>query len=266
MKEEHANKFASKNANSVLNNEASLIDKNSAKKLFPILSEYSFFDLCRAVFCINSWRYNRPNLSFYLTLNYVLSKIDRTGTRPIQTYKQFMSFYDSIMEYNNSTLNDPIIPDFGEIKVVFNGTFYPILIGNGYNHAYPLMKCLDTNISAINKEKEMEDVLSYVLEMVDALQNIEPFDSNKYQYNELSCPSENYFCACLEYYQRLSPPDDCFIRKLSFEEQKDITTSHFLIEQGKVLVPLFNPSIIVDAYNTIMLNLPQLKMRKSNCR
>ena len=197
MKEEHANKFASKNANSVLNNEASLIDKNSAKKLFPILSEYSFFDLCRAVFCINSWRYNRPNLSFYLALNYVLSKIDRTGTRPIQTYKQFMSFYDSIMEYNNSTLNDPIIPDFGEIKVVFNGTFYPILIGNGYNHAYPLMKCLDTNISAINKEKEMEDVLSYVLEMVDALQNIEPFDSNKYQYNELSCPSENYFCAIL---------------------------------------------------------------------
>ncbi len=263
MKEEHANKFASKNANSVLNNEALLIDKNSAKKLFPILSEYSFFDLCRAVFCINSWRYNRPNLSFYLTLNYVLSKIDRTGTRQIQTYKQFMSFYDSIMGYNNSTLNDPIIPDFGEIKVVFNSTFYPILIGNGYNHAYPLMKCLDTNISAINKEKEMEDVLSYVLEMVDALQNIEPFDSNKYQYNELSCPSEKYFCACLEYYQRLSPPDDCFIRKLSFEEQKDITTSHFLIEQGKVLVPLFNPSIIVDAYNTIMLNLPELKMRRN---
>ena len=259
MSEEHTDKLPEKNINFAINNEQILIDKNASEKLIPILSEYSFFDLCRAVFCLNSWRYNRPNLSFCLTINYIISKIDRSGTRHIQTYKQFISFYDAIKKYNNTSLNDPIIPDFGEIKIAFNDTFYPMLVGNGYNHAYPLMKCLNTIISSLNKEKQMEDVLSYILEMVDALQNIEPFDSNKYHYDELSLPSEKYFSACLDYYKLISPSEDCFILKLSFQEQKDITTSHFLIENEKVLVPLFNSSIIIDAYNTIMLNIPDLE-------
>lgn len=263
MPKNSTNKLTAKNLSCISNNEQILIDRKSTKKLFPILSEYSFFDLCRAIFCINSWRYNRPNLSLCLTLNYVLSKIDRAGTKHIQNYTQFCSFYEKVKKCNNSSLNDPIIPDFGEIKIAFNGSFYPVLIGNGYNHSYPLMKCLDTNISTINKEGEMEDVLSYVLEMVDALQNIEPFDSDKYQYDELSCPSEKYFYACLDYYKRISPLDDCFIRMLSFQEQKDITTSHFLIEHGKVLLPLFNSSIIIDAYNTIMLNIPNLETKRN---
>lgn len=243
-------------------NEESLIDRESAEKLFAIVSKYSFFDLCRAIFCLNSWRYNRPNLSFGLTLNYVVSKIDRTGKERIQTYEEFTSLYNVIRKYNNSALNDPIIPDFGEIKIAFNGAFYPVFIGNGYNQSYPLMKCLDTNISTIDKEADMEEVLAYVLEMVERLKNIEPFDSDKYNYDELSCPSEQYFRACLDYYKGISPSDDCFIQKLSLKEQKDITASHFLIDHDNVLLPLFNSSIIIDAYNTILSNLPDLEKRR----
>ncbi len=262
MAKENIDKLPAEKFNFAINSEQVLIDKNASKKLIPILSEYSFFDLCRAIFCLNSWRYNRPNLSFGLTLNYVISKIDRSGTKRIQTYKQFISFYNTIKKYNNSAFNDPIIPDFGEIKVAFNGTFYPVLIGNGYNHAYPLMKCLDTIISSRDEEEKLEEVLLYVSEMIDTLQDIETFSSDKYNYTSLSCPSEKYFNTCLNYYKRISPPDDCFIRMLSLQEQKDITTSHFLIENKKILVPLFNSSIIIDAYNMIMSNIPDLETKR----
>ena len=49
---------------------------------------------------------------------------------------------------------------------------------------------------------------------------------------------------------------------LSLQEQKDITTSHFLIENKKILVPLFNSSIIIDAYNMIMSNIPDLETKR----
>lgn len=262
MPKGRADKLPAEKLNFAINNEQILIDKKLSKKLIPILSEYAFFDIGRAIFCLNSWRYNRPNLPFCLTLNYAISKIDRFGTKRIQTYKQFVSFYNTIKKYNNSAINDPIIPDFGEIKIAFNGSFYPVLIGNGYNHAYPLMKCLDTIISTIDEEEKMEEVLLYVSEMVDTLQNVESFNSDKYHYTSLSRPSEKYFDACLDYYKRISPPDDSYIRMLSLQEQKDITTSHFLNETEKVLVPLFNSSIIIDAYNTIMLNIPDLETKR----
>ena len=97
------------------------------------------------------------------------------------------------------------------------------------------MKCLDTNISTIDKEADMEEVLSYVLKMVERLKNIESFDSDKYKYDELSCPSEQYFRACLDYYKSILPSDDCFIQKLSLQVTKRYnTTVSFLIGRDNV--------------------------------
>lgn len=231
-----------------------LIDKNFVKKFYPIFSQYKYFEICRAVFCLNSWRYNRPNLSAYLTLNYVLSICDRNGSTQINTYDQFIDFCKLIKPTVNGSMNDDIIPDFGEIKISFNNKYYPVLIGNGYNHSYPFMKCLESNISAIGKDLEIEEVLSYLEQMVDSLQMIEPFNENNYEIYELSIPSKEYFNACLDYYQYITPPNNWFIRKLSTSEQKDITKAHFLIDNNSLL-PLFNPSIIIDSFDTIIQDM-----------
>ena len=46
------------------------VNYDLSKRMVAIFDEYDYFDLCRAVFCINSWRYTRPHLCLYLTLNY----------------------------------------------------------------------------------------------------------------------------------------------------------------------------------------------------
>ena len=37
-----------------------------SKRIVAIFDEYNYFDLCRAVFCINSWRYTRPHSYLFL--------------------------------------------------------------------------------------------------------------------------------------------------------------------------------------------------------
>ena len=117
----------------------SLIDLDMGKKLINVLSKYKFFDLCRAIFCFNSWRYTRPHLQFYLTLNYVLCNIEQNGKCEIQTYSEFEKFIDEISPYYDGTFDDEIIPDFGEIKIPFNKVNYSVIVGTGYDLFFPFL-------------------------------------------------------------------------------------------------------------------------------
>lgn len=226
-----------------------LYDAVSATKMMKIFQEYNFFDLCRAVFCINSWRYNRPHLQFYLTLNYALCITKQHGSKKISCYEELDEFFEKIKKFYSGIYDDEIIPDFGEIKIAFNNKYYPVYIGTGHNLLFPFMESLDVLSKEIDITNEMEKVLIYVESMINIYQPIEPYNDSRYSQDTLSKPSQKYFDICCNNYSTIADSThEEFYEILTYENNRNLEESHF-IKKGCEYLPLFNPSIIIDAFN-----------------
>lgn len=243
----------------------SLIDLEMGKKLINVLSKYKFFDLCRAVFCFNSWRYTRPHLQFYLTLNYVLCNIDQNGKCQIQTYSEFEKFIDEISPYYDGTFDDEIIPDFGEIKIPFNNVNYSVIVGTGYDLFFPFLVSVEALSNALNITVEIEQVLSYVDNVCKVYGFIEDYCSDKYDAKKIVIPTEEYFNNCVSNYNIVDIESNDFLLNLSFDAEKGIEKTHFVQSNDKFL-PLFNPSMIIDAFDILCdkNKFPKSEMEKAS--
>lgn len=228
----------------------SLVDVKLGNKLIKILKKYRFFDLCRAVFCFNSWRYTRPHLQFYLTLNYVLCNIKYDGQCKIETYDEFKNFVDEISPYYNGTFDDEIIPDFGEIKIPFNKVNYSVIVGTGHGLLFPFLVSIEALSNALNITTEMKEVLSYVDNMCKIYGCVEEYSSDSYEAQKIIIPTEKYFNQCVSNYNYFCLNDNSFLLDLLFDNKKSVERSHFL-QSANGFLPLFNPSMIVDAFDIL---------------
>lgn len=226
-----------------------LYDKGLAEKLLTIFSKYKFFDLCRAIFCINAWRYNRAHLNFYLTLNYALTRCLLIGNKPIDKYDDFIEFFNELSPYLNSQFDDEIVPDFGDIKISFNNNFYPVFIGTGYNFMYPMMMSLYALSSCLNIELQMEEVLRYVKDMVDTLAPSNMYVGEKNLFI-LYLPDEAFFSKCKGWYKIIDLKNSNVLKQLVNTCTTKIEETHF-INNADNYYPLFNPSIIVDSFHSL---------------
>ena len=237
-----------------------LIDKEKADKITKLFAMYNFFDLCRAVFCLNSWRYNRPHLQFYLTLNYSLCITKRNGNIKIETYDDFLSFCNDISQFYDGTFDDEIIPDFGEVKIPYYGTNYSVFLGTGYNFMFPFMENLEVLAKAINCISEIEIVLNYVAHIVSIYGGLEQYDSKKYDSTKIVFPTEKYFNNVKNNYKTINTNDQNYLLNLLYREDRLIEETHFIQENG--IYPLFNPSIIIDSINFLYNNCKALDFNR----
>lgn len=234
------------------------IDVELLKVLIPIFNEYDFSCLARAVFCINSFRGNRPELIYYLTMNKALVECEKTGTKRIDTYVEFKAFFDCIKKHylHSGMMVDENIPDFGDVKILYNNSFYPVFLGTGHNFVYSIMQLLYPLAQFAQKVDEVEEVLIYVKNMVNALEDSNPYDAKK-SYGKLFLPSAKHFKACCAYYGGITKQDFCkSLDEILVKPCKIVEKMHFF-KHDIIYYPLFNPSIIIDAYHNVLDKLPK---------
>lgn len=232
-------------------NENSLIDEELLKIFIPIFNCYDFFDLSRAIFAICAWRGNRPELIFCLTLNKTLEECMKDGTQEIKNYTQFESFFNHIKShYKKSAFVDENIPDWGEVFITYNENFYPIFLGNGYNFVFATMQCLNTVARILKYEDKFEDILIYVKTMIDSLSVTNILDNDK-KFGDLYQPSFDFFNAICSYYKKFNNDEILNgIKELLLKPIAEHQTQ--FIEFNNAFYPLFNASIIIDAYSKLL--------------
>ena len=229
-----------------------LYDKKLAGTLAPIFSTYNYFDLCRAVFCINAWRSNKVQLQFGLTLNYALTVCERKGEKRLQTYSEFTQFFNKIKQFFVDTNYDNILPDFGDIKVAYNEKFYPVFLGTGHNFVFPMMQSMYPIARKFDFVSQLEEVLVYVQDMVRALGVANPYDENS-SLTQLHLPKKSFFDACKKWYRVRKLSNSSVLNGLTNEKKSEIEEAHFVVVKNGTYA-LFNAGIIVDAFQLLFLN------------
>ena len=107
--------------------------KEKETKLLPILSRYEMHSILLAVFTINSWRNNRGSQESCLALNSAIIHNEHWGKETIDTYERLSAFFDGIYPIlQPSHLDDPVMCDFGEIKLCFENKYYSVITGTGH--------------------------------------------------------------------------------------------------------------------------------------
>lgn len=233
------------------------VDKELVEIFKTIFNEYNYFELVRAVFCMNSWRGNRPELVFYLSLNAAAVECEKQGTKNINTYEEFKDFHLAIKKhYAHSVLVDENIPDFGDIVIDYNKEFFPVYVGTGHNFIFSLMQCVSTIARYLKKEDQFLLLLEYVKIMVNALADNNPYEKDR-SFGDLFLPSENHFQSCCDYYKPF------YNQELALNFEKMISSDgkynkdiHFINFEEK-LYSLFDPGIIVTFIELLIRNLSE---------
>jgi len=220
--------------------------------LVNLLQEYNFNDLIIAAFCLLSWRDNRSIAKTALTINQALTEHDGNGIKRVETYNDLKDLYIILKKmFPVSSFDDLTINDFGEVKIKYKSEIYPILIGNGYEQTYEVMQFFIRAAKKSRKDSVLKETLQYSKWMIDSLKeyNVSNYDDSDICFD---LPNESYFNAVKSYLKsfRLSDYSEEFIHCLS-TERFPIEKAHFLYK-GENAYPLFNASLIVDAYSYIL--------------
>ena len=206
-----------------------LINQAFADYLVKVFEQYKKEDLFMVSFCIGSWRYNRPHLSFYLTINHALIHTKDFGEKRIDSYKTFRDFLVTISEKYDTKYDDDIISDFGEIKIPFNNKYHSVFVGTGHNFLLPFYFSLETIAEKLEIVKEISDCLEYVNKMVEMYGVIEQFDESLYDATTISIPDEKYFEECKKKYNYEELKEDSALLNFTSEKQRSAITTHFVL-------------------------------------
>lgn len=136
---------------------------STAHDLKKVVSQYDFYDLTIAIFCINAWRRNRSALSQGLTLNMALTLCSHDGSVPIKTFSELTSFFAQIASRLEITsLEDYTIDDFGEIFLNHMGHTYRIITGTGHQQVYATMRYMQQLAQRCSRGDELTVMLDYI--------------------------------------------------------------------------------------------------------
>ena len=221
-------------------------------KLIDITNEYIFFDLVKAVYCINLCINNRSVLEACLALNACLVEYKGCGTKSIKKYEEFVEFYERIYSIMLPGYSDDyIVEDFGDVKIRFREKFYNVIIGTGHNDVFACLNFLPT----LARKKSCEDLLVCILEYTSA--TIEYFKSVNVNDGEeikrFKLPSQTLFDRVQSYFkEEFCRYDIIEIADVFSDNEAVIEKSHFVYRDDNIY-PLFNVSILVDLYDVWIL-------------
>ena len=217
--------------------------------LRSIISEYNFRDLIIAIYCINISLDNRSALENSLTLNAALLTQDIYGSKKIDTYEEFLSFFKRIeKKLIVSVMEDYTIEDFGEVKLNWKNKVYNVIIGTGHNQVFGMLQFIPYLSEILEKEDELEQLLEYSSETIEFFKRYNK--SNGDENIKYLAPSEELFYKTIEYF-------DIYLKRNNFNSIANLLNSnsdipiekmHFILNGGQAY-PLFNTSILVDIYD-----------------
>lgn len=223
------------------------------QKLIPIIEKYKFEAVAKAIFTINSWRDNRSAQENCLALNAALVKYNALGECDIKSYSEFISFFKSVEPILKiSDMDDCVLNDFGEIKLCYKNSFYPVITGTGHAGAvFSALHFLEELSNEMRVNQQVLKFLEYERELIDLLQNA---NVSAYEYLPIvfDLPSKDYYDAVQNLW-RNSPWKDLDPTSIDFfsDEERSIERRHF-IKQKQVIYPLFNPSLMLDVYTSLL--------------
>lgn len=130
-------------------------------RLLEITNKYRFYDLVKAVYCINLCVNNRSVLESCLALNACLIDYEGKDSQRIETYGEFNLFFKRIYDVMKpGIMDDYTVEDFGEVRIRYNDRFYRVIIGTGHNNVFACLNFLPILARKISKEEELASKIS----------------------------------------------------------------------------------------------------------
>lgn len=227
-------------------------------KIILIIQKYDFLSIIQAIFTICSWRSNRSAQESCLALNDAISKNENWGNKRITTYNEFVLFFDSIQEFLQTTpYDDPVLNDFGEIKLNYKSKYYSVITGTGHTApVFSVLQYLECVSDAASMNLYTEKILEYSNNMLGNLISFNTeIDDSTVTSIKFECPSSDYFESVKLFYSEKSwtDLDDVILNMLSVN-CNNIIKSHF-VKNKDSYYPVFNPALILD-YFINLLNAP----------
>ena len=239
--------------------------KDKKESILPILAKYDFVSSLTAVFAIASWRYNRGAQESCLALNLALSEINEWGDRKIVVAQDLDDFFNEIYPYLKVSFpDDPVAPDFGEIKLAYKERYYSVITGTG--HTAPIFSALQF-LDRISRESGMDSCTRNLLEYSDSMiahlsSANAPIDSEFSTDPRFEVPSFEYFFTVRKFIdsKRWLDLGPGLLSMLAINNN-DIVRSHFVLYKDEYY-PIFNPSLLID-YQIHILNETPLTSHKA---
>lgn len=239
--------------------------KDKTEKLIPIIKEYNFDSIIRAVFAITSWRNNRGAQESCLALNNALSLVDDWGNKCINTHEDLSSLFNKIYPVLQiTTYDDPVLMDCGEIKLCYKNQYYSVVTGTG--HTAPIfadLQFLEYASAVAYMDTYTESLLHYSDDMLSHLLPSNcTIDSNFSMSPKFECPSAEYFDSVKSFFdmQLWKNLPSALLSILSATNNK-ILKSHFVFYNNESY-PLYNPSLMVDYFTNIVSKLPEKRIEE----
>ncbi len=223
--------------------------------VFPILAEYDFSSILAVVFSITSWRNNRGAQESCLALNSAIADIKEWGKSKIESADDFKVLFDKIFPFLKcSCYDDPVLPDFGEIRLNYCGKYYSVITGTG--HTVPVFSALQF-LEKISELTSMDSDTVKLLEYSDYTLNCLK-DTNALVNDDIlmtpqfELPTFEYFESVKRFIVegKWRELGTAFLSRLS-TDNNDIVHSHFFMFNGDYY-PLFNPSLVIDFQTSIL--------------
>ena len=140
------------------------------KTILPILVQYDFLSVLSAVFAITSWRNNRGAQESCLALNAALAENKAWGQKSINTSFDLEEFFQKLNTILKITpYDDPVLPDFGEIKINYRSNYYSVITGTG--HTAPIFPALQF-LEKLSESARMDSNTTKILEYSDYSLNL----------------------------------------------------------------------------------------------
>lgn len=238
---------------------------SKTEKLIPIIKEYDFESIVKAVFAIVSWRNNRGAQESCLALNNALILVDDWGNKCLNTHEELSSLFDKIHPILQiTTYDDPVLMDCGEIKLCYKNKYYSVVTGTG--HTAPIfadLQFLEYASAVAYMDTYTESLLHYSNDMLSHLlpSNCH-IDSNFSMSPKFECPSAEYFVCVKKFFatQMWENLPSTLLSILSGTNY-NILKSHFVLYNNR-FYPIYNPSLIVDYFTNIVSKLPENKIEE----
>lgn len=217
-------------------------------RLLKITDEYQFYDLVKAVYCINLCINNRSVLESCLALNACLIEYKEKGSQRIGTFDEFKVFFDKIYDVMKPGIaDDYTVEDFGEVRIRYNDKFYHVIIGTGHNNVYACLNFLPILARMISREEELILALEYVSGTIDFF--IEENKNDGMREKRFVLPSEKLFYKVQSFFkEEVKKYDILDIDSLIRNGKNFIEKSHFVCRDDNIY-PLYNVSLLIDLYD-----------------
>ncbi len=224
-------------------------------KIIDVFDKYEFYDVMRAVYCINLYIHNRSALTTQMRLNLALILCKKTGTLKIDNYKEFRNFFKEIKIYTNiGIFDDPILEDFGEIKFKYNSKTYRTIVGTGYNAVYAQLHFLEPLANITKMESAVEKVIKYNSDNINYFKEVNI--SSGEERKRFILPPCKLFTKVKKYFKEINFLENKELFKIVDNKTNFIEDKYFILFEDKYF-PLYNTAILINLFNILYSDLSE---------